>query len=1226
MSSLIRIGIETVINHNGKIIIQDLFPYNFDTSTWSSNCGCTLENTCSGEQLVGGYSRFGMNHYATRTYSGLATHNSIILSIRLFFIDSWDTEELQIFIDDTLRYQEKWVVGQATMQLCGATWNDQIFDRELIPFKHTNASLKINITSNLNDVSIDESFGFSSIQIRLSTCDYTCYTCSGTASNNCLSCPLGTFLNPGNTCKSTCPINYIKDNTTGTCVKCYQYNPSYPNIQSCYDCMGQLSTNCISCNSGDFFDTGSGACMDPCPDQTYKDSTTGKCQPCYSPSTTPASKLACATCSGPSATSCLTCPQGTFLFIDGTCILNCPSDYYPASTTYPNNNCSKCYQNNSTTGPNGTCVTCNGSNSNNCLSCSATYYLDSTSNKCVTTCPTGYWNDSSSKTCKLCFQAVSATAYEQTCYTCTQPSSRNCTSCVAGAAYLYSPNGTCLITCPVGWWGDSPSKQCKQCYQYTSTAPTKNTCTTCNGTNSNNCLSCSSPLLLDPTTSTCVNTCPIGYWNDSISNKCALCYLAANPLTDINKSCKTCNGPASTNCLTCLSGNYYHMSNHSCLGRCPKGFFVDSTTFTCLKCYQTSDPTTTNRTCITCDGATSNSCLSCETSAFLLTSLKTCYSSCPNGYYGNTSNNTCMKCFQGSNTSEPCQTCLGPLSTDCISCYSGIYFLPSNRMCVLDCPVIGWYPGTNVCLSCYFPSNNNSERGCLTCNGGKSTDCLSCLRDTYYYPINSTCLLNCPFGYFKDNTTFTCLLCTNSSVNGCPTSGTSSLMGAIITGTNAVNILSSASSVFLLGGLTIPSIMSISFPADISIFIYLYVGFPDIYVQFTRGMLQKQKSLNPLSYIRGTSQIPKNSTIGMFGFWETSTVLFENSGIQIIKEILTLLVIAIFSILSFLFRNHPQTEKAMKKCRDIFRWNGLISFLLQDFSNLLLNSMIQMRENISQNTYAGVSMGAASVVVLTYAVLIPYIAYLLNRKKSSSKESSSQKQHNRVEIPKSMKTICEGFKDNFWISRNFTIIYVLQYVTVIFTVFFVQTLGYTAPALYTSVNVIYLVIILGCRPFKSKLKMGVIVFNQICKNIMGFLALALGANQATNAISQQTQSNIDIGIALIVLTLIGCTVDCIFSLVLLTITVFELLTTFTQRKKIEGLDLLESVQSLNASVREQEPFVTQASRNFDESRPRQKRKSSHSNSNLNPNPKPKPKATGLRPVYPGTRKFVHLNK
>jgi len=41
------------------------------------------------------------------------------------------------------------------------------------------------------------------------SCDTTCLTCGGTASNHCLSCDTGRYLNSDNECVTTCADNTV---------------------------------------------------------------------------------------------------------------------------------------------------------------------------------------------------------------------------------------------------------------------------------------------------------------------------------------------------------------------------------------------------------------------------------------------------------------------------------------------------------------------------------------------------------------------------------------------------------------------------------------------------------------------------------------------------------------------------------------------------------------------------------------------------------------------------------------------------------------------------------------------------------------------------------------------------------------------------------------------------------------------------------------------------------
>lgn len=50
---------------------------------------------------------------------------------------------------------------------------------------------------------------------KCDSCDSTCYTCNGTASNNCLTCKTGLYLTPNTSeCVTTCPPGYVTNSTS----------------------------------------------------------------------------------------------------------------------------------------------------------------------------------------------------------------------------------------------------------------------------------------------------------------------------------------------------------------------------------------------------------------------------------------------------------------------------------------------------------------------------------------------------------------------------------------------------------------------------------------------------------------------------------------------------------------------------------------------------------------------------------------------------------------------------------------------------------------------------------------------------------------------------------------------------------------------------------------------------------------------------------------------------
>lgn len=106
-----------------------------------------------------------------------------------------------------------------------------------------------------------------------------------------------------------------------------------------------------------------------------------------------------------------------------------------------------------------------------------------------------------------------------------------------------------------------------------------------------NCLSCNIKLrYFSPSLKACFS-CNPGFYGDDANVKCSACHA----------SCKTCQGPASTDCLTCRYDSYYKTSTLECI-QCNANQYGDDTNQVCANCHET---------CTTCNAAGETSCLSC---------------------------------------------------------------------------------------------------------------------------------------------------------------------------------------------------------------------------------------------------------------------------------------------------------------------------------------------------------------------------------------------------------------------------------------------------------------------------------------------------------------------------------------------------------------------------------------------------------------------------------------
>lgn len=154
--------------------------------------------------------------------------------------------------------------------------------------------------------------------------------------------------------------------------------------------------------------------------------------------------------------------------------------------------------------------------------------------------------------------------------------------------------------------------------------------------------------------------------------------------------------------------------------------------------------------CKTCTGSAVTQCPSCDTGYYLLPSSTTCVveASCPIGTYPDSSTNICQPCH------SYCAVCTGPAVNECSQCNSGYYRKQGTTTCVVasGCPALT-YPDTssNVCESCHAY--------CTVCTGAAVSQCSQCA--TGYFLLGTTCVVasGCSIGTYPDSSTKVCESC-----------------------------------------------------------------------------------------------------------------------------------------------------------------------------------------------------------------------------------------------------------------------------------------------------------------------------------------------------------------------------------------------------------------------------------------------------------------------------------
>ena len=263
------------------------------------------------------------------------------------------------------------------------------------------------------------------------------------------------------------------------------------------------------------------------------------------------------------------------------------------------------------------CTKCSGSIQDECEACSSGNYLQPASTSCLNTCPSGYWKDNTNHICVSCHPACSACITSSNkcstcnpgyykagafclpcfaaCSACTGENNGQCSACFSGYFLQLSPaTSTCLDSCPVGYWGDITINTCIECDA---------ACSDCTGAANTQCSACNTGYFLQPNSTTCLDSCPDGYWQDSANHSCASCDNSCTQCTgSLNSQCSACNSgyvlqPSSTTCLkkedssskdpiTSCSNGLYLYKNSDCVAACPSGYYPNTTDY---KCYDSNE-------------------------------------------------------------------------------------------------------------------------------------------------------------------------------------------------------------------------------------------------------------------------------------------------------------------------------------------------------------------------------------------------------------------------------------------------------------------------------------------------------------------------------------------------------------------------------------------------------------------------------------------------------------
>ncbi|XP_060876735.1 furin-like protease 2 isoform X2 [Metopolophium dirhodum] len=199
-------------------------------------------------------------------------------------------------------------------------------------------------------------------------------------------------------------------------------------------------------------------------------------------------------------------------------------------------------------------------------------------------------------------------------------------------------------------------------------------------------------------------------------------------LHDCDPECDAfgCYGKGPTQCVGCRN---FKLDN-TCVSRCPPRSFPNKGGV-CWPCHES---------CETCAGAGQDSCLTCAPAHLRVTDLAVCLQQCPDGYFENTEEGTCVAC--GPN----CGSCEGR-PDHCTSCEH--HLVLHDNQCYANCPVNTYETNDYRCGSC--------DSKCESCTGPNADQCITC--KSGYFELKGTCHSKCPDFYYPHHKRHECLDC-----------------------------------------------------------------------------------------------------------------------------------------------------------------------------------------------------------------------------------------------------------------------------------------------------------------------------------------------------------------------------------------------------------------------------------------------------------------------------------
>jgi hypothetical protein len=119
---------------------------------------------CAGTWILNG--AMTANTTVEKTFTGLPAHTQVRVVAGYDFIDSWDSETGQAFIDGTMVWQQMRTTCCTLANVCGSTgYPDALNVPVEVEVAHTASTLTLRFTASIDSPGVDESFGINDVRL-----------------------------------------------------------------------------------------------------------------------------------------------------------------------------------------------------------------------------------------------------------------------------------------------------------------------------------------------------------------------------------------------------------------------------------------------------------------------------------------------------------------------------------------------------------------------------------------------------------------------------------------------------------------------------------------------------------------------------------------------------------------------------------------------------------------------------------------------------------------------------------------------------------------------------------------------------------------------------------------------------------------------------------------------------------------------------------------------------